>query len=430
MPNYETYFGDPSMSLHSNSVFERRAEVVRRKFPGAFQTTPLSDDGPTHLSAGGGTASDLTDDWDELDPPMSNDESSEDFLYIPRGNDSSDDEHQVAYAASRDLDELIDELVADVDSEDQEEFERAVEKAGLIHALAWYHPIHAQDASGRWGISVHDRRFRTAIKRLAKLGGIDRGGAALILKAEIDSHEMFHHRVEKFALAVQESQILEHEAGRAKLRPVYLDYSSKVYEPTFSTTENIEEALATRVGFEAVPDWGKYQWERGRGGKLTLSYGAYDQYLSRTKYGRAIDRLGAIVAEGKLDASVRPVRFPPDSASNYQHVPIRSVGIKGGDSLYSEISRFFRPAIRDLIRCARQFGIDVVQTGRGRHPAKWEIRGHNVKPFKVGRDNRVSSDKVLTDLEIAAGIPKGTLRECLTGRRTHRRHPVVQSKPS
>lgn len=119
------------------------------------------------------------------------------------------------------------------------------EEADGFDFAAVYFPIHFY--AEQWGIGIRtDSACRLAIRiarengkwsrrnRPSKQQRLDFLRAALIVYT---LHETWHHRVEAAGIRIQCGPLL---GGR----PVYRDYSAKVYQQTWGTDDCLEEALA------------------------------------------------------------------------------------------------------------------------------------------------------------------------------------------
>jgi hypothetical protein len=50
-----------------------------------------------------------------------------------------------------------------------------------------------------------------------------------------------------------------------------------------------------------------------------------------------------------------------------------------------------------------------VNTGRGRHPFKYQIPGQPLHPLTVGPDGRIA-DRLIAEMEDALNVPRGQIR--------------------
>ena len=184
---------------------------------------------------------------------------------------------------------------------------------GIIDVLAWYQPIHYHGYG--WGIYIYESAIVDIAKSIisylpssrrcqfdAQVGALRSAFQTLFL------HEVFHHKVESFAIMLE-------VIGR---KSHYVPYHELVYQPLFGTDDLIEEGLACaeqkkrlleQTYKKHVPDDVLDAAQRMLGDwipRLLPGYRTGSDFLEEWEYERAIDRLSAQIQE----TSTVPTRNP------------------------------------------------------------------------------------------------------------------------
>lgn len=112
-------------------------------------------------------------------------------------------------------------------------------------ALGWYQPYHKYD-EGHWGIYLFCSRIldlgRVLCDRLSKVGCPQPIAGFELAMRLILEHELFHARMETFALGLELS-------GSAA---IYKPYNETIYQKTLGTDRALEEAIANYTARETV----------------------------------------------------------------------------------------------------------------------------------------------------------------------------------
>ncbi len=239
-------------------------------------------------------------------------------------------------------------------------------------ALGWYQPYHRYDEE-HWGIYLHGPRIldlgRALRDRLAAVGcPTPNGGFELALRLILE-HELFHARMESFALGLELS-------GRT---PIYLRYNEQVYSRTVGTQDAMEEAVANFVARENINDcctsWMKKPGWKAEHGSAVMDFIDELYRLSPPGYrdwDLAADPLfwrslacqtatGAVEVEEPLPPLEPVLRSVPATVVGLPEVPI----FLAGDAALAE--RFFgTPTRREVERLLKQRGY-VPRSGKGSH---------------------------------------------------------------
>jgi len=202
------------------------------------------------------------------------------------------------------------EVLDDLESEQVRE--KHTPEEPIIDVLAWYQPIHYYGRE--WGIYIYESAIVDTAKSIisylpyyrryqsdAKVGALRSALQTLFL------HEVFHHKVEGFAIMLE-------VIGR---KSHYAPYKESVYQPLLGTDDVIEEGLAcaemkTRLREATrkdVPDDVRDAAQRMLEDwipRLPPGYRTGCDFLGERAFERARDHLSAQIQE----ASTTPARNP------------------------------------------------------------------------------------------------------------------------
>lgn len=232
-----------------------------------------------------------------------------------------------------------------------------VERQG-VEAIGWFQPYHEYD-EGHWGIYLHASSLvdngLVLRNRLMASDCPSPSDAFEIANRLVMEHELFHARVETFALS-------QEMTGK---RPAYRKYSMSVYRQTASTPDHLEEALANYVAREfirkLVTSWISQRGWNIRHADIVMQY--IDEFFDASPAGYRDWRIGAkpetwrLLATQILSAKCAPpspvppldslLKTLPNEVARLNNVPIWITTEEGiADRLFGTPSR--REAARFL----------------------------------------------------------------------------------
>jgi hypothetical protein len=131
------------------------------------------------------------------------------------------------------------EVFSDLESAAGYGYEPHIPQEQIIDVLAWYQPIHYHGRG--WGIYIYESAIVDIAKSIISYLPRDRryqsdakAGALWSAFSTLFLHEVFHHKVESFAIMLE-------VIGR---KSHYVPYMESVYRPLRDTDDLIEEGLA------------------------------------------------------------------------------------------------------------------------------------------------------------------------------------------
>jgi len=279
---------------------------------------------------------------------------------------------QVVQVAADDLLDTGNLEQIELESSGADERVRAGFVEGGSEALGWYQPYHCYD-DAHWGIYLHGSRIldlgRVFYDRLRVQGCPQPIAGFELAMRLILEHEMFHARMETFALQLE----------LANKTAVFKPYNENVYRRALGSDKSLEEAVANYVAREIVHGLVK-SWMQTRSwmqDNVDAVMDLIDELYSVSPPGyrhwyRAADtrtwrRLTAEAMTGVLEpeeplAPLEPaLRSPPQGVLGLTEVPIWVVG----DTALTD--RFFStPRRREVERFLKNRGY-TPRPGKGSH---------------------------------------------------------------